>query len=185
MLRMLILFVRKRILKIDDRSQIQIAVENGFTYGKGCQFKEGCIIDPGHCFLITLGDRVTLAPRVHLLAHDASTKNKLGYTKIGLVNIGDDVFIGANSTVLPGVTIGSNSIIGANSLVSKDVPAGCVYAGNPARLICTTQDYLGKHSKLMKTAPLFDESYIITNITDEKKSEMKEKLKDNRIAFIV
>ena len=48
-----------------------------------------CIIDPGHCWLISVGDRVTLAPRVHILAHDASLKETLGYTKIGRVKIGN------------------------------------------------------------------------------------------------
>ena len=74
-----------------------------------------CIIDPGHCWLISVGDRVTLAPRVHILAHDASLKETLGYTKIGRVKIGNDVFIGANTTILPGVTIGDKVVIGANS----------------------------------------------------------------------
>ncbi|NLB37158.1 MAG: acyltransferase, partial [Clostridiales bacterium] len=122
---------------------------------------EGCIIDPGHCFLITLGDNVCLAPRVHLLAHDASTKQTLGYTKIGLVNIGSGCFIGANSTVLPGVTIGKGSIVGANSLVSKDIPEGSVYAGNPAKFICSAEDYFDNMEKMMKTAPIFDDSYTI------------------------
>lgn len=60
------------------------------------------IIDPGHCWLIELGDDVTLAPRVHSLAHDASTKRELGYTRIAKVKIGSNVFIGAGSIVLSG-----------------------------------------------------------------------------------
>lgn len=81
MLRRMLLFFRKHIMKLDDRSQVEIAIENGFKMGVNCHIMEGCIIDPGHCFLITLGDNVCLAPRVHLLAHDASTKQTLGYTK--------------------------------------------------------------------------------------------------------
>lgn len=73
MIRKIILFVRKHIMKIDDRSQLEVAIENGLTIGKDCHIMGECIIDPGHCFLITIGDRVTLAPRVHVLAHDAST----------------------------------------------------------------------------------------------------------------
>jgi len=172
-------------MKIDDRSQVEIAVENGFKMGTGCHIKDGCIIDPGHCFLITLGDNVTLAPRVHLLAHDASTKRTLGYTKIGLINIGSGCFIGANSTVLPGVTIGKGSIVGANSVVTKDIPEGSVYAGNPAKFICSTEDYFDKMKKLMEKAPTFDSSYTILNITQDKKEEMIEALKQNRIGFIV
>ncbi|MFP4845198.1 acyltransferase [Winogradskyella sp. PE311] len=51
------------------------------------------------------------------------------------ISIGNDVFIGANSTILKGVTIGEKSIVGAGSLVTKDIPANEMWAGNPARLI--------------------------------------------------
>ena len=76
-------FVRHAILHIDDRSQLEIAVENGLKIGTDCHVMGECIIDPGHCWLIEIGDRVTLAPRVHILAHDASTKRPLGYTALG------------------------------------------------------------------------------------------------------
>ncbi|PQA77836.1 DapH/DapD/GlmU-related protein [Rhodoferax sp. TS-BS-61-7] len=51
------------------------------------------------------------------------------------VEIGDNVFIGANSIILKGVTIGENSVIGAGSVVTKSIPSNCVVAGNPARVI--------------------------------------------------
>jgi acetyltransferase-like isoleucine patch superfamily enzyme len=51
------------------------------------------------------------------------------------VTIGDDVFIGTNSTILKGVTIGDRAVIGAGSVVTKDVPADCIAAGNPAAVI--------------------------------------------------
>lgn len=50
---------------------------------------------------------------------------------------GKDVWIGSNSTVLPGVTIGDNAVIGAGSVVTKDIPKNTVAAGNPARVIKT------------------------------------------------
>lgn len=90
------------------------------------------IIDPSHCWHIKIGDNVTLAPRVHILAHDTSTKHFLGYTRIGNVVIGNNVFIGADSVILPGVTIGDNVVVGANSTVSRDVPSNVVVAGSPA-----------------------------------------------------
>lgn len=49
--------------------------------------------------------------------------------------IDDDVWIGANCTILKGVTIGARSIIGAGSVVTKDIPADCIAAGNPAKII--------------------------------------------------
>lgn len=56
-------------------------------------------------------------------------------TKHKPIIIGDDVFIGANSIILKGVTIGDNAVIGAGSVVSKDVPTGEIWAGNPAKKI--------------------------------------------------
>lgn len=95
--------IRRYILKIDDRSPLEIAIANGMKVGKNPNFQDGIIYDPSHSWLISIGDDVTIAPRVHILCHDASTKRALGYTKIGRVTIGDNVFIGANTTILPSV----------------------------------------------------------------------------------
>ena len=119
----------------------------GLTVGKNFSRQEKTLIDQSHCWLITIGDDVTLAPRVHILAHDASTKKALGYTRIGVVNIGNNVFIGASSTILPGVNIGNNVVIGANSVVSRDIPDNSVAVGVPARVIKTTNEYFEKIKK--------------------------------------
>ena len=80
-------------------------ISMGMMVGKNFKRLHGTILDPSHCWLIEIGDNVTMAPRVHILCHDASTKTFLGYTKIGRVTIGDNVFIGAGTVVLPGVTM--------------------------------------------------------------------------------
>ena len=59
------------------------------------------------------------------------------------VRIGDNVWIGANSLALPGVTIGENSVIGAGSIVTKDIPANAVAVGNPCRVLRE----VGQHDK--------------------------------------
>jgi maltose O-acetyltransferase len=105
---------------------------------------QGCIIDDSHCHRIKIGNNVTLAPRVHILAHDASPNKFIGVVKEGDVIIGNNVFIGANSTILCDTIIGDNVIIGANSVVTKDIPSNSVYGGNPAKFICTTEEYLKK-----------------------------------------
>ena len=147
--------------------------KRGLQIGGGCSIQPHCIIDPQHCWLISIGDNVTLAPRVHILAHDASTKRTLGYTKIGLVTIGDNVFIGAGSIILPGVSIGANTIIGAGSVVIKDVPGGVVAAGNPAEVIKDVGAYYGAEAENMASLPTFDASYTFSGgITPEMKNEM-------------
>ena len=119
-------------------------IRRGMIVGKDFNRQQGCFIDPTHCFLIDIGDNVTFSIRVTLMAHDASTKKSLGYTKIGRISVGDNVFVGANTTILPNVSIGNNVVIGANSLVTKSIPDNCVVAGNPARVLCSLEEFKEK-----------------------------------------
>lgn len=159
-------------------------VSMGMKVGRNFGRLNGVILDPSHCWLIEIGDDVTLAPRVHILCHDASTKIFLNYTKIGRVTIGNNVFIGAESVVLPGVTIGNNVIIGANSTVTHDVPDNMVYAGIPAKQICTLEEYLEKEQKRMKDSPCYDDTYTLRrNISQELRMKQKEELL-NKMGYI-
>ncbi|MEK4745885.1 acyltransferase [Bacillus sp. FSL R9-9481] len=162
--------------KLKGEVPLEHLMKKGLKVGKGFSKEPGCNIDFSHCWLISIGDNVTLAPKVHILAHDASTKRALGHSKIGLVKIGNNVFIGANSTILPNVNIGDNVIIGAGSVVSKDIPNGSIAAGNPAKVIGNTNDYLNKHKKIMEDRPVYDEKWK-GNISNEKKQKMKTDLK--------
>ena len=142
-------------------------------------------IDISHCWLISIGDNVVFGPNVYLLAHDASTKALLGYTRVGKVSIGDNTFIGADTIVMPGVSVGKNCVIGSGSVVTKDVPDNCVYAGSPAKCICSLEDYIEKNKNLMQTRPVYDYSYTLGgNITEVKKEQMKDELADG-IGFVL
>ena len=151
-------------------------VKKGLKVGKNFNRMADVIIDDSHCFLIEIGNNVTLAPRVHILAHDASTKLYLGYTKIGKVKICDNVFIGANSIILPGVEISSNVIVGCGSVVTKSLDGNFVYAGNPCKKIDTLENYLNKHRDKMKKSAVFNDDYLIANLNDEKIIEMNKKI---------
>ena len=70
---------------------------------------------------------------------DAEQRN-LGLEYAWPITVGDNVWIGANVTVLPGVTIGSNTVIAAGSVVTRDIPAGVVAAGNPCRVLRAITD---------------------------------------------
>ena len=153
--------IKELLYRIRGEFTTERLISMGMKVGKNFQRLQGVILDPGHCWLIEIGDNVTIAPRVHILCHDASTKMHLGYTKIGRVNIGSNVFIGAESVILPGVTIGSNVIIGANSTVTHDIPENSVAVGTPARVISTLDAYLDKERKRMETAPCYGEEYTL------------------------
>lgn len=97
-------------------------------------------------FLIRIGSRVTITAGVKFLTHDGSAwlvrnEHNKRYQKYAPITIEDNVFIGVNSIIMLGVTIGSKVIIGAGSVVTKSVLNSSVYAGNPAKFICTFDDY--------------------------------------------
>ena len=80
------------------------------------------------------GNCIIMDNDVHQIDHLERRSNK-GNVKSSPVVIEDDVWLGANVTVLKGVTIGARSIIGAGSVVTKSIPADCIAAGNPCRVI--------------------------------------------------
>ncbi|HZF70599.1 acyltransferase [Sulfuricurvum sp.] len=93
---------------------------------------------------VQIGDNFISAPGSIILAHDASLLYHTGHYRVQKTIIGDNVFLGANAVILPGVTIGDNVIIGAGSVVTKDIPNGMVIAGNPAKIISSVDEYILK-----------------------------------------
>lgn len=155
--------VKKLFQRFRGEQDIDSLVKRGLVVGKGLNVMGGVIIDPAHCWHIKIGNNVTLAPRVHILAHDASTKLFLGYTVVKNVKIGNNVFVGAGSIILPGVTIGDNVVVGAGSVVSRDVPSDSVAVGNPARVIRPLSEFLDKEKNMMKEENQFGEEFTLRN----------------------
>jgi maltose O-acetyltransferase len=163
----------KKILdRLRGEQSIEKLIKRGLSVGKNLTVMSGCIIDPSHCWHIEIGDDVILAPRVHILAHDASTKNLINYTRIANVKIGNTVFIGAGTIVLPGVIIGDNVVIGAGSVVTKSIPSNSVAAGSPAKVLSSIENYIDNEKLKMKEENVFGEEYTLRNSqfsTDQKK----------------
>lgn len=167
-------------------SQIDRLKRKGLQVGTNFNLLSGCIIDESHSWLISIGNNVTLAPNVHVLAHDASTYMHLGYTKIKKVSIGNKVFIGANSVIMPGVIIGDNVIIGAGSVVTKNVPNDSIYAGNPAKYLTSTSGYIKNQKKLMNESNIFDESFTERmRITADQKEIMINNIDTYGVAYVM
>ena len=106
----------------------------------------GVTIDGLYPHLVEIGDNCCITGGVKLLAHDAAPTVFGREMKVSPIKICDNVFIGMDAVIMPGVTVGPNSIVGANSVVTKDVPPDSVAAGVPARVIMSLDEYLEHHS---------------------------------------
>ncbi|MFC4618583.1 acyltransferase [Camelliibacillus cellulosilyticus] len=86
---------------------------------------------------ISVGRNTIIGYNTTILAHEYL----IDEYRLGDVMIGDEVMIGANCTILPGVTIGDHAVVSAGTLVNKDVPEGCFVGGNPMRIIYTKEEF--------------------------------------------
>lgn len=160
-------------------------VERGMIVGTDFFRGHDVLLDNKFCWLITIGDHVGLADHVQILCHDASTKSFTGYTKIGRVTIGDYVFVGAGSVILPGVTIGSRVVIGANCTVTHDIPDNSVVVGSPACRIESLDEYIARELLKKETAPVYGAEYALRGgVTPEMRKKLLEELKDGVIGYI-
>ena len=178
--------VKKILSFIHGEQNIEKLIKRGLVVGKDFNCMGGVIIDPSHCWHISIGNHVTLAPRVHVLAHDASTKLFLDYTRVSNVTIGDNVFVGAGTIVLPGVTIGSNVVIGAGSVVSQDIPDNSLAMGNPARVVKSLDDYLNREKGRIKDNNVFSEQYTLRNphFGEKEKAKMLKAVKEEGWIYV-
>ena len=131
----------KKILKKTGKN---ILVESNFNCDYGYNIEVGenfymnhnCVILDGA--KVEFGDNVFIAPNCvfSTAGHAIDSEQRGRGLEIALpITVGDDVWIGANVSVLPGVTIGSNTIIGAGSVVNKDIPEGVIAVGNPCKVM--------------------------------------------------
>lgn len=121
----------------------------------------GCMIQikkiPLYPELIYLHNNVFIASNVLFLTHDAihgmlnmKFETKSFNENLGCIEIMDNVFVGANSIIMPDVRIGENTIIAAGSVVTKDIPSNSIFAGVPAKKIGDFNDLVQKRSVLFQ-----------------------------------
>ena len=141
---------------ISDRFKKAVAVALFFMHGGvtcarfiGVKVGSNCRIyirDFGsEPFLVEIGDKVTVAAGVRFLTHDGASwlveDEGIRYQLYGKILVGNNIFIGANAILMPGISIGDDCVIGAGSVVTRSVPQGSVVAGNPARIIKSFSDF--------------------------------------------
>ncbi len=129
-----VLEARKLGVKIGDRCEIHKSTSWG-----------------SEPYLITVGDHVRITKNVQFITHDGGVwvlREKYGCPDIdlfGRIRVGNNVHIGFNAIIMPGVTIGDDCIIATGAVVTKDVPAGEIWGGVPARFIEKTEKYYEKN----------------------------------------
>ncbi len=111
-------------------------------YGYNCRIGEATFINHGAYLMdagkITIGSHCFIGPNcgmytaIHAMLPEERNR---GIERAKPIVLGDNVWLGGDVTILPGVTIGSNTVIGAGSVVTKDIPSGVVAAGNPCRVM--------------------------------------------------
>lgn len=141
--------------KADSKRYVKFLNEQGASVSETAWFvaPTKVTIDLTRPYLISIGEYVTVTEGVVVLTHgfDWSVLKKASGQILGSaghVTIEDNVFIGANSTILKGVTIGHDSIIGAGSLVTKDIPSRSVAIGSPCRPVMSIDEYREKRERL-------------------------------------
>lgn len=111
-------------------------------------------------WLIEIGENCLITQNVRFLNHDGSVnmvrrldEKYKDVLKFGKIVVGSNVFIGANSIIMPNVSVGSNAIVAACSCVTKDIPSGEVWGGVPAKKIGTVADYADKLLEIRSEYP--------------------------------
>lgn len=146
---------------------------NRIEVGKNFFANYNCtIIDTG---MVRIGDNCQFAPNVgiYTAGHPVHPATRNSLYEYGFdITIGDNVWIGANSVVLPGVTIGSNTVIGAGSVVNRSIPEWSVAAGNPCRVVRQITE--ADRNKYFDGREIDPEAWAhILNIWDQEADEKK------------
>lgn len=103
---------------------------------------------PSEPYLITIGSNCALTKGVKIFTHGGARvarRKYPNYDVFGMVEVGDHCYIGTNSLIMPGVKIGNGSMVAAGSVVTKSVPPNMVVGGNPARILCTVDEYIERN----------------------------------------
>ena len=164
--------IKKLILKYFERLTdpylfSDILREEGIKVGGGTIFYSPSTmkIDRERPWMLKIGEYCKITSGVTILTHDYSRsvlRRKYGefIGEAGMTIIGDNVFIGMNSIILMGTHIGNNTIIGAGSVVKGQFPDDVVIAGNPAKVICTLEEYYKKRkNRTLLEAKIYVDSY--------------------------
>jgi maltose O-acetyltransferase len=153
-------------------------IAEGLRIGRGTFIAGDAYLDPGHPWLITIGEDSGLSPRTIVMVHDASMRRHMGHTLIASVVIGDRVFVGAGAIILPATRIGDDSVIAAGSVVRGDIPPWSMVVGNPAKVVSDVRPIAAWHRAAAAQGHVWphDGWTIGRGITEARKQAQREAL---------
>lgn len=128
------------------RADMAAKLFNGLRIGKGCELYGGVSFG-SEPYLIEVGNQVRITSGVKFVTHDGGMwvlrNNGLleNADLFGRIKIGNNVHIGINAIIMPGVTIGDNCVIGCGAVVTKSIPSNSIAAGIPAKVIKSLDSY--------------------------------------------
>ncbi len=137
-------------LTYNDEKWIEYIRSKGVTIGEKCAIQKD-VMWGSEPYLIKIGNHVRVTSGCRFITHDGGVwvlreKYNNGLIDLfGAITVGDNVHIGMNSTIMPGVKIGNNVIIGCGAVVTHDIPDGEVWGGVPARRIKSIEEYYEKN----------------------------------------
>lgn len=144
----------KRLLQILQLVRDRIYSPEQYARHIGVNIGKNCLIDTRNWgsepYLITIGNNCQITHCVSIYTHGGGQAIRSicpDFDMFGKVVIEDWAYIGANSQIMPGVTIGEGALVAAGSVVTKSVPPHTVVGGNPARYICTVEEYYERNKK--------------------------------------
>lgn len=169
---------RRTLQRVRGEQNVDRLVAAGLELGAGTFIARDVYLDPGHPWLITIGDEAGLSPGVIVMVHDASMKRHMGFTRIARVAIGKRVFVGAGAIILPGSSIGDDSIVGAGAVVRGGFPPGSLLIGNPAKVVADVASVADWHLQAATRGPSWPhEGWTVgRGITDARKRAQREAL---------
>lgn len=140
--------------KILDWFKRKIYSCEAYARARGVKIGKGCSIATrmfgSEPYLVEIGDNVQITNDVRFFTHGGGwvfRHKDPEFDSFGKIKIHDNVYIGNGTMILPGVIIGNNVVIGAGSIVTKSIPDNVVVAGNPARIVCTIDDFFVKANR--------------------------------------
>jgi acetyltransferase-like isoleucine patch superfamily enzyme len=132
----------------------RIKSPEAYARSLGVKIGKNCLIDtrnwPSEGYLVTVGDNVQITHCVSIYCHGGGKSIRQQHPDFdifGKVAIEDWAYIGAYSQIMPGVTIGEGALVAAGSVVTKSVAPHTVVAGNPAKYICTTEEFYERNKQ--------------------------------------